>query len=82
MDRACSTHGLDGNAYRDLVGRTEGKRQVGRLRRTWEDNIKMDRREIVWGGMDRINLSRDREYWRAVLNTVMNLRVLQNHGMS
>jgi hypothetical protein len=63
------------NAYRILVGKPEGKRPLGRLRRRWEDNIKMDLREIGWGGMDWIDLTQDTDHWRAFLNTVMNLRV-------
>jgi hypothetical protein len=63
------------NAYRILVGKPEGKRSLGRPRRKWEDNIKMDLREIGWGGMDWIDVAQDREQWRALLNTVMNLRV-------
>jgi hypothetical protein len=52
MDRACSTNGERRNAYNILVGKPEGKRPLGRHRRGWEDNIKMDLREIGWGGMD------------------------------
>jgi hypothetical protein len=54
----------------------EGKRQLGRLRRRWAENIKMDLREIGWGGMDLIDLTQDRNQWSAPLNTVMNLWVL------
>jgi hypothetical protein len=53
------------------VRKPEGKR----LRCRWEDNIKMDLREIGWGGMDWIDLAQDRDQWRALENTVMNLRV-------
>jgi hypothetical protein len=60
------------NAYSILVGKPEGKRPLGRPRRRWEDNIKMDVREIGWGGMDWIELSHDRDQWRALVNTVMN----------
>jgi hypothetical protein len=63
------------NAYRILVTKPEGKRPLGRPRRGWEDNIKVDLREIGWGGMDRIALAQDRDQWRALVNTVMNLRV-------
>jgi hypothetical protein len=63
------------NAYRILVGNLEGKRPLGRHGRRWEDNIKMDRREIGWGGMGWIDLAQDRNQWRALVNTVMNLRV-------
>jgi hypothetical protein len=57
------------------VGKPEGKRPLGRPRRRWVDNIKMDLREIGLGGMNCIDLSQDRERWRALVNTVMNLRV-------
>jgi hypothetical protein len=63
------------NAYRILVGKPEGKGPLGRPRHRWEDNIRMDLREIVWGGMDWIDLAQDRDQWRALMNTVMNLRV-------
>jgi hypothetical protein len=62
------------NAYRILVGKPEGKRPLGGPRRRWDD-IRMDRREIGWGGMDWIDLAQDRDQWRALVNTVMNLRV-------
>jgi hypothetical protein len=62
-------------AYRVLVGKSEGRRPLGRLRRRGEDNIKMDLREVGWGGMDWINLAQDMGRWRGLLNTVMNLRV-------
>jgi hypothetical protein len=62
-------------AYRALVGNPEGRRPLGRPRRRWEDNIKMDLREVGWGGMDWINLALDRDTWRALVNAVMNLRV-------
>jgi hypothetical protein len=63
------------NAYRILVGKPEGKRPLERPRRRWVDGIKINLREIGWGGMDWINLTQDREQWRALVNTVMNLRV-------
>jgi hypothetical protein len=63
------------NAYRILVGKPEAKRLLGRLRRRWEGNIKMVFREIGWDGMDWIDLAQDRDQWRALVNTVMNLRV-------
>jgi hypothetical protein len=62
-------------AYRILVGRPEGRRTLGRPRRRWEDNIKMDLQEVGWGGMDWIDMAQDRDRWRAVVNAVMNLRV-------
>jgi hypothetical protein len=58
-----------------LVGKPERKRSLGRARRRWVDNIKMDLREIGWDGIDLIDLSQDRERWRALVNTVMNLGV-------
>ena len=58
-----------------MVGKPEGKRPVGRTRRRWEDNIKMDLEEVGCGGMDKIELVQDRDRWRAVVNTVMNYRV-------
>jgi hypothetical protein len=57
------------------VKKAEGKRPLGRSRRRWEDNIKMDLRGIGWGGMDWIDLAQDRDQWRALVNTVINLRV-------
>jgi hypothetical protein len=62
-------------AYNILVGRPEGRRQLGRPRRRWEDNIKMDLREIGFGDADWIHLAQDRDRWRALVNTVMNLWV-------
>jgi hypothetical protein len=61
--------------YRISVRKLEGKRRLGGPRRRWEDNIKMDLREIGWGGMDWIGLAQDRDQWKALVNTVMNLRV-------
>jgi hypothetical protein len=63
------------NAYRILVGNPEGKRPVRRPRLRLEDNIKMDLREIRWGSMHWIDLAQDGDQWRALANTVMNLRV-------
>ena len=60
--------------YGTLVGKPEGKGPLGRPSRRWEDNIKMDLQELD-GGMDWINLAQDRDRWRALVNTVMNLRV-------
>jgi hypothetical protein len=57
------------------VGKPEGKRPLGRPTPRWEDNIRMDLREIGWGNMDWIDLAQDRDQWRALVNTVMNLRV-------
>jgi hypothetical protein len=62
-------------AYMLLVGKPEEKRPLRRPRRRWVDNIRIDLREIGWDGMDWIDLSEDRDQWRALVNTVMNLRV-------
>jgi hypothetical protein len=67
-------------AYRILVGRPEGRRPLGRPRRRWEDDIKLDLQEVGWGGMDWIDMAQDRDRWRALVNVVMNLRVPQNTG--
>jgi hypothetical protein len=63
------------NAYRILVGKPEGKRPLGRPRSRWVNNIKMDLREIGRDGMDWIDLAQVRDQWRALVNTVMYLRV-------
>jgi hypothetical protein len=63
------------NAYRILVGKPEGKRPLGGPRCRWVNNIKMDLRELGWDGVDWIELAQDRDQWRALVNTVMNLRV-------
>jgi hypothetical protein len=67
--------GWKSNAYRILVGNPEGKGPLGRPRRRWVDNTKMDVREIGWDGMDWIDLAQNRDQWRALVNAVMNLRV-------
>jgi hypothetical protein len=64
------------NMYRVFVGKPEGKRPLGRPRRRWEDGIKMDLRDIGWGGVEWIHLAQDRDRWRAVVNAVMNFQVL------
>jgi hypothetical protein len=63
------------NVYRLLVGKPEGKRPLGRPRRRWIDNIKMDLLEIRFNVVDWIGLAKDRYRWRALVNSVMNLRV-------
>jgi hypothetical protein len=63
------------NAYRKLVGKPEVKRPLGRPRRRWVDNIQMDLREIGWDGMDWIGMAQDRDQWRTLVKTVINLRV-------
>jgi hypothetical protein len=59
-----------------LIGKPEGKRPLGRPRHIWKDGIRMDLREIGWGSADWIQLAQDRDRWQALLNTVMNFRVL------
>jgi hypothetical protein len=63
------------NAYRLLVGKPEGKRPLGRPRRRWVDNIRMDLGEVGWGYVDWIGLAQDRNRWRALVNLVLNLQV-------
>jgi hypothetical protein len=67
-------------ACRVLVGRPGVKRRLARPSRRWEDNTKMDLKEVEWGGVDWIDLAQDRDRWRALLNAVVNLRVPQNVG--
>jgi hypothetical protein len=74
MGRACSTNGTKKNAYSILGGMPEGKRPLGRPRRRWVDNIKIDFREIGWDRKGLIDLAQNRDQWRALVNTVMNLR--------
>jgi hypothetical protein len=61
--------------YSVLVGNTEGRRPLERIRRRWEDNIKMDLQVVGCGGMDWIELAQVRDWWRALVSAVMNLRV-------
>jgi hypothetical protein len=68
------------NAYRFLVRNPEGKGPLGRPRRRWVNNIKMDLLEIGWSDVDLICLAQDRDKWRALVNAVMNFRVLYNAG--
>jgi hypothetical protein len=63
------------NAYWRMVGKPEGKKPLGRPRRRWVDNIKIDLREIGWHDMDWIDLTWDRDQWRVLVDTAMNLRV-------
>jgi hypothetical protein len=63
------------NVYRLLVGKSEGKRPLGRPRCRWVDNIRMDFGEVGWGGVDWIGLVKDRIRWRALVNSVLNLWV-------
>jgi hypothetical protein len=73
--RASSTHGEKRKAYTILVGKPEGKRPLERFIRWWQDNIKIDLRGIGWGGMEWIDLAQDRDQWRALVNTLLNIRV-------
>jgi hypothetical protein len=57
------------------VGKPEGRRPLGRPRRRWEDNIKIDLREVGWGGVDWIDVVQNRDRWRALVYAVMNLRI-------
>jgi hypothetical protein len=66
--------GEERNVYRGLMGKPEGKRPLGKPRRRWEDGIRMDLREIGWGSVDWIQLAQDRNRWRDLVKTVMNLR--------
>jgi hypothetical protein len=75
MEGACSTHGKIRNTYENLVGKPEGKRQLGRNRIKWKDNIGMDLREIMWESVDWIHLAEDRDKWRALFNTIINVCV-------
>jgi hypothetical protein len=70
MDRACSTNGEKRNAYRLLVGKP-----LGRPRRRWLDNIRMDLVEMGWDDVDWIGLAQDKDTWRALVNSILNLRV-------
>jgi hypothetical protein len=63
------------NAYKLLVGKPEGKRPLGRPRRRWVDNIRMDLGEVGWSDVDCIGLTQDRDRWRALVNSVLNFRV-------
>jgi hypothetical protein len=69
-------HAWERNVYRVLIGKPEGKRILEKPRRRWEDGIRMDLREIGLGCIDWIQLAQDRDQGRALVNTVMNLRIL------
>jgi hypothetical protein len=80
MGRACSTNGAKRNAYSILLGKPERKRPLGRPRRRWVNNIKIDLREIGLDGMDWIDLAQNMNQRRAFVNMVMNLRLLKMLG--
>jgi hypothetical protein len=75
MCGTCSTNGKKKNAYRLLVGKPEGRRPLGRPRRRWLDNIRMDLVEVGWDDVDWIGLAQDRDRWRALVSSILNLRV-------
>ena len=75
MGGACSAYGERRGVYRVLLGKPEGNSLLGRPRRRWEDNIKMDLQEVGCGGMDWIELAQDRERWRAFVNVLMDFQV-------
>jgi hypothetical protein len=79
MDRACSTNGELMDPNRILVEKQK-KMHLGRSRRRWVDNIKIDLREIGWDNMKCIDLAQDRDQWRALVNMVMNFRVPKKVG--
>jgi hypothetical protein len=75
MSGTCSTNGEKRNAYSLLVGKAEGRRPLGRPRRRWLDNIRMDLVEVGWDDVDWIGLAQDRDRWIALVNSVLNFRV-------
>jgi hypothetical protein len=80
MGGPCSTNGEKRNVYRFLVRKPEGKRPLGRPRRRWVDNIRMGLGEVEWGDVDWIGLAKDRNRWRALVNSVLNLGISRNAG--
>ena len=75
MGGECGPFGEGRGVYRVLVGKPEGKRPLGRPKRRWEDNIRMDLQEVGVGHEDWIGLAQDRDRWRALVSAVRNLRV-------
>ena len=75
MGRACGAYEGREGAYRVLVGKPEGKRPLGRPRRRWVDNIRMDLQELGYGYVDWIGFAQDRDSWRTLVIAVMNLRI-------
>ena len=82
MGGACGAYGRGRGVYRIPVGKPEGKRPLGRPRRRWEDNIKMDLQEVGGDCGDWMELAQDRDRWRAFVSTVMNLRVPKKREIS
>ena len=82
MGGECGAYGGGERGHRVLVGKPERKRPLGRPRRRWEDNIKMDLQEVGGGWEDWMELAEDRDRWRALVSTVMNLRVPKMRGIS
>jgi hypothetical protein len=80
MGGACSVYRGEERRMQGFGGKSDGKRPLGRPRRRWEDNIKMDLQDVGCGCLGWIELARDRGRWRALVNAVMNLRVPQNAG--
>jgi ribonucleotide reductase beta subunit family protein with ferritin-like domain len=72
---ACSMNGEKGKAYRILVEKPEGERQLGRSKYTWIDNIDMNLTQTSWDGKDWIDLAQDRDQWRALVNIALNLLI-------
>jgi hypothetical protein len=73
--------GKNRKVYKVLVGKLEGKRPLEKPKCRWEDEIRIDLREIGWGGVERIKLAQDRGWWRAVMNAVLNLWVLSSRSL-
>ena len=82
MGGACGPYGEGRGVHRALVRKPEGKRLLGRPRRRWEDNIKMDLQEVGGSCGDWMELAQDRDRWRALVNMVRNLRVPKLWGIS
>ena len=80
MGWTCDAYGWGEGVYRVLVGKPEGRTQLGRPRRRWVDNIRMDLQEVGCEYMDWIGLAQDKDRWRTVVSAVMNLRVPWNSG--
>jgi hypothetical protein len=78
----CGTHGRVEECVQGFDGKARRKRPLGRPRRSWEDGIRMDLREIGWGSVEWIQLVQVRNRWRAFVNMVVNLRVLAPRSVS